>query len=103
MGDELKNNKDVFSIMAAINSEVALLREERSELLQHNSKLMRDGEKLIEERREYIIEIDELKKKLKAMELANDLTSDESKGRAKRRIEAILREIDKCIAIINKR
>lgn len=92
-----------LSTINEINEEVDSLILERDRLSSDNLRLLNERERLIAERGKYTNKIAELREELRALKLACDMTSSGSKERAKRRINAILREIDTCIGLINKR
>lgn len=92
-----------LTIISDINNKVDSLIIERDRLSFDNEKLLNERERLIEERGKHIDKIRELKSEMRALKLACDMTGSASKDRAKRRINAILKEIDTCIGLVNKR
>lgn len=91
------------SIIKNISEKVDSLVLERDRLYFDNVKLQDERERLIEERGKYVNKIAELRNEVRALKLACDMTSIGEKDRAKRRINAILKEVDTCIGLINKR
>ena len=68
----------------------------------HNVQLQRENENLKNELKQKESEIASFKEKFSNMKLAKSIASVESPHDAKIKINRIVREIDKCIALLNK-
>lgn len=90
-------------LIKEINEKIDKLLSQNKQLRQENTSLRKERERLIEERTQHTKKIEELRHELKVTKFGNDLAcSNGDKERAKRRLKTILREIDECIALINK-
>lgn len=97
--------------MAEDNIDIAQLLEERISILINRYKMLKDKySKLEEENRRLSDELEEsnnsysdLESKFNIFRLAMSVSGQtEDKTEAKRRINQIVRDIDKCIALLNK-
>ena len=92
-------NDIVVGLRSKIQSVISLYessKEEKDKLGEEVNKL----NKLIEEKND---KINELEKKINKLQLARTvLTTSEDKHEAKLKVNRIVREIDKCIALLNR-
>ncbi len=95
--------KDAFGIIKDIRRKVELTVSERDKLARNIVRLNQEREVLLAERSKHQSQIVELKRELKALKLTIGMTNPESKLEAKRGLESILREIDVCIDLVNKK
>ncbi len=95
--------KDSFSIIKELDKKIDSIISKKRILEADNQKLLNERARLIDERVKHTKEIDELKKELKALRLACDMSDSGSRERAKKQVTSILREIDACIELINKK
>lgn len=80
-----------------------------NKLINNNNKLITHNKILIEEKKEYeqIIEkqkniIKELEEKIKVLKIAKSLDDSSNTYEQKVKINEMLREVDKCIGLLNK-
>ncbi len=104
MGEEEK--REILDLLKARLSELIKLFERTKE---ENMHLFNENQKLIEKNKEKDQEIKKLKEKLETYKLTNAfiITSEgdditEKKHEAKIKINRIVKEIDRCIALLNK-
>ncbi|MFI3322802.1 MAG: hypothetical protein R3Y50_09800 [Rikenellaceae bacterium] len=89
--------------LTLLSKKVFLLIERNSRLEKDNRALTYKIERLTQERAEQQIVINSLSSELKTRKLSGAfIESEGDKENAKKTIEKILREIDDCIALINK-
>lgn len=89
----------IFSFQNKINTLIELL-EHNKEL---NNKLLKEKKELSEQLKLKFRAFEELEKKHETLKLAKVLkVSDDEKHDAKIKVNRIVREIDKCIALLNK-
>ncbi len=92
-----------LKLIQEIEQELNFVISQKNKLAKQNLALQLDREKLLEERIKHTNQINELKNEIKSLKLALGMADNSSKEQAKKRIEAILREINVCIALINKK
>jgi predicted nucleic acid-binding Zn-ribbon protein len=79
------------------------LKSEKNQLLGQNEKLQQELDGLKSGSSSQEQEIDGLKEKIKVLKMAGSLAgNDEKSSDAKLKINELLREIDKCIALLNR-
>jgi len=88
MAEELKKNIQHLMKMYAV------IKEEKDALLIDKIKLLEK----VEERDRIIVE---LERKNKNLQVANAVASGENTDVAKKKIDNLIREVDKCIALLN--
>lgn len=87
----------------SLTTKIKLLIGRNSVLRDENEALKYQVERLLNERAENRHEIESLKAKLESVRISDSfVTSAGGKKQARRAIEKILREIDDCMALINK-
>ena len=85
-----------------IDKKVNRLLSNYNGLKQHNDELIREKKQLKELVREKEQKIEELENKLKMIKIAENLpTGNEDKQQIKKKINTFVKEIDKCIAMLN--
>ncbi len=72
-----------------------ILRGERTELQTQNAELLESIEELK-------TEIDQLKEQIVKLKIAKSLTDKEGSTEVKAKVEELLREIDKCVGLLNQ-
>ena len=87
--NELKANvQRLFQEYEQLKGTSKLLEEQVAELTKKNNLLQADK--------------DELNREIKIVKMANQILSGKTDGEAKRKINSLIREIDKCIALLNR-
>lgn len=95
--------EDIGIKIAKIKQKVEQMILINNNLIKENNQLIATIETLAEKKKEQEERIASLEAKLKVMQLSKEFTqSVGSSALAKQTIKKILREIDKCIALINK-
>lgn len=85
---------DIERLSGNLIKERDALQAKVNELQQHQQQLMSD----LEQKEKAILELEEQNQTLK---IAKSLTGAEDKSEAKLKINELVREIDKCIALLN--
>ena len=71
------------------------IRSERAELQTQNAELLKSIEELK-------TEIDQLKEQIVKLKITKSLTDKEGSTEVKAKVEELLREIDKCVGLLNQ-
>ena len=71
------------------------IRSERAELQTQNAELLKSIEELK-------TEIDQLKEQIVKLKIAKSLTDKKGSTEVKAKVEELLREIDKCVGLLNQ-
>ena len=96
-------NADQIEILGTLRSRVKQIMAALDNEKQRNSKLEREFSELKAKYDQQEIKIDELEHKYNNLKLAKVLTEgDEGIHDAKIKVNSIVREIDKCIALLNR-
>lgn len=100
MGNKTNSFEDAI---LSLTSKIKLLIGKNSILRDENEALKYQIERLLNERAENRHEIESLKAKMESLNISDSfVTAAGGKKQARRAIEKILREIDDCMALINK-
>jgi regulator of replication initiation timing len=93
-------------IVKSLSERVAKVIEENNRLERQQAEMMADLQKLRVENRALKEKLDETQKKLSLLELGEGLASKKadsaSRKRARAQINRLMREIDRCIALMNQ-
>jgi vacuolar-type H+-ATPase subunit I/STV1 len=87
---------DVFSIESRVNQ----LISRHQDLLKKAEGLERSNNQLLKNKLEIEIELAEWKEKYKALQLSKALNQQGDSVEAKKLVQEVLREVDKCIALL---
>lgn len=94
--------------MLELHTQVDALKEKLQELLKAYKHVRKENERLTKELESATtkhiasqIEIDQLNQKLAAIQLSNGNYSDAEKQALQKKIDAYLKEIDKCLALLH--
>ncbi|MEA3446482.1 MAG: hypothetical protein U9R19_17340 [Bacteroidota bacterium] len=91
--DDLRSN---------INEKISKIKSVQKKVLIENMLLVKDNERLIERVKEKDNELKGLKHKYNLLKLAKNFeASEQEKGDAAKQINNIVREVNKCIALLN--
>ena len=93
--------KDLSLLARGVKQKVEKLIEKQSELKQENGNLSEQIEKIEKELVEKSQQISDLEDKVKMLKIAGSVDSESTKE-VKLKINEMVREIDKCIAQINR-
>lgn len=86
-----------------INKKVDDILAQNKKLREQNGNILAERERLIKERMAYKDKMESIENELKVLKFGHDIVNSlGDKDRAKRKLKSILREIDNCIALINK-
>lgn len=86
-----------------ISKKVDEVLAQNKKLREQNDSILAERERLIKERMAYKERISNLEQELNVLKFSHDMISSlGDKDRAKRKLKSILREIDHCIALLNK-
>ncbi|MDR2885180.1 MAG: hypothetical protein LBU95_00150 [Rikenellaceae bacterium] len=90
-------------LIESLQSKVTQVIEDNRRLKEHNARLNRSREKLKEEKAEAQQRIAELERRVSVLEISASMGGTaRQKQLAKARVNRLMREVDKCIALINK-
>jgi len=89
-------------LVSAINQKVMQLVEIRKNLIIENEKLQTKQKELKHELENQNNKIKELEEKINRIKIAKSLGDREGTGEAKLIINELLREIDKCLGLLNQ-
>lgn len=93
--------KDVSVLLSGIEYKVGKIIEQQKRLLQENNELkdrITHQSELIEKQKDNIKQLEE---KNKILKLAKTLETTEGNVEARKKINELVREIDKCIGLLN--
>ncbi len=93
---------EALAKIRVIKHELTSLVDQQGKLKDEIKTLKQKQTNLEGELREQLKLIDELKEKNKTLELAKSLKQGEGNRDVKKRIDEMVREIDKCIELLNK-
>ena len=89
-------------IVHELKEKISIILSKNNDLKEENKQLKIENKKLLNDQKENKQEINRLEEKYKKIRLAKTiLGSSEDTHAAKLRINRIVREIDKCIALLN--
>jgi len=94
--------KDISSLVSGIRKKTEKLVAKKATLVEGNEKLSNEIEKIREELTGKNQQISELNDKVKLLRIAGSVGGGESTKEVKLKINEMVREIDKCIAQINR-
>ncbi len=91
------------SIIKELEGQVALLIEDHKRLSRLNCELEEQRVKLVQQRRELQEQVSELNGELSSLRLSEALSGNGTdRDRARARVNQLMREVDRCIALLNK-
>ncbi len=93
--------KDLSLLASGVKQKVEKLIAKQSELKEENENLLQQIEKINKELEEKSQQVSELEDKVKMLKIAGSVDSESTKE-VKLKINELVREIDKCIAQINR-
>lgn len=94
--------KDISSLVSGVRLKTEKLVAKQAVLIKKNESLSNEIEKIREELAERNQQITELNDKVKLLKIAGSVGGGESTKEVKLKINEMVREIDKCIAQINR-
>ena len=94
--------KDISNLVSGVRKKTERLVVKQVALIEKNDKLSNEIEKIREELTEKKQQISELNDKVKLLKIAGSVGGGESTKEVKLKINEMVREIDKCIAQINR-
>lgn len=89
-------------VINSLDAKVKRLIKENERLLSHNQNLSAQIEALSSANRELRLNTAALQKRIGVLELAQGFAGQGDNKRAQARINRLMREIDKCIALLNR-
>lgn len=93
---------EVKKLVDQINSKIYKLISAKQSLLVENNKLQNKQEELLKRIEEQNKIIEELKNKNEYLAIAKNVKQTEGNSDVNRKIEEMVREVDKCIELLNK-
>jgi len=93
---------EVKKLVDQINSKINKLISAKQSLLVENNKLQNKQEELLKRIEEQNKIIEELKNKNEYLAIAKNVKQTEGNSDVNRKIEEMVREVDKCIELLNK-
>lgn len=94
--------KDKRVLITGIEYKVRKLIDQYNKQKQNQEELIEENNKLNKEIKEKNIFVEDLKQEIQKIKLAKSLESNEGSNDAKMKINELVREIDKCIGILNQ-
>ena len=90
-------------VIEALRAKIEWIIAENRRVRAESEKILRQDEKLREENRKQAARIAELEKRVMTLELGGGMAgkSDDKKA-ARARVNRLMREVDKCIALLNR-
>jgi chromosome segregation ATPase len=101
----VSENKHTDPVKQKLNSvvdRINLLLERQLKLMEENQELKKERVELQDKIKEYQAKIGELDHQLKTLKLAKQADFSDEKTDLKLKVNEYIREIDKCIAMLNK-
>lgn len=89
-------------IVRSVVAKVERLMDENRRLRTESGKLGAQRDKLRSDNRKLTERIAELEKRVNVLELREGLTSGGNTKQARARVDRLIREVDKCIAMLNR-
>lgn len=90
------------AVIKSLSEKIALLIEDDRRAREDREKLAAANEKLRNDNRSLKQQVAELEKRVKVLELGEGLAGGGDTKQAKARINRLMREIDRCIALMNR-
>ncbi|MDG1476306.1 MAG: hypothetical protein P8Q14_04105 [Vicingaceae bacterium] len=94
--------KDISNLVSGVRKKTEKLVAKQALLIEKNEKLSNEVTRIREELTEKNQQISELNDKVKLLKIAGSVGGGESTKEVKLKINEMVREIDKCIAQINR-
>jgi hypothetical protein len=85
-----------------LEEKIKQLAEKYQRILSEQDSLIKESVVQIKTIEEQNIEIENLRKQVEALEIAKSVESGEETGNVKNKIHDLVREIDRCIELLNK-
>lgn len=99
---ENKHTDPVKHKLNSVVDRINILLERHLQLREENRELKQENAELQDKIKEYQAKIGELDHQLKTLKLAKQADSSDDKTELKLKVNEYIREIDKCIAMLNK-
>lgn len=93
---------DITILLSGIDNKVRMLVNQLEKALKDKEQLLEENEKLKEEVKSRENDIEEFEKQNKLLKIAKSIESLEGKKEVKQKINELVREIDNCIALLNR-
>ena len=93
--------KDVATLVSGIEMKLRKLIEQHQLLLEEKKLLLNENQEFKQVNQNQILTIKQLEEKIKILRLAKTLETKEGNVEAKLKINELVREIDKCIGLLN--
>ncbi len=93
--------KDVATLVSGIDYKIRKLIEHHDSLRSDNSRFISEISELKQENNDQKRKIKQLEENIKILKLAKTLENKEGNVEAKLKINELVREIDKCIGLLN--
>lgn len=91
------------SIIEGIEKKIARLIEQHDRLKKQAAELQAQRDKLVSQNRELTNKLADAERRISTLELGQGLAGNAAdKRQAKARVNRLMREIDRCIALLNK-
>jgi vacuolar-type H+-ATPase subunit C/Vma6 len=100
---KLENNKDISLVVSSLQSKVEKLILKHRKASEETKQLKEDNEFLRKALQMQKVDFSKLEEKTKVLKLAKSISGIEGKNtEVKLKINELVREIDRCIALVNK-
>lgn len=94
--------KDLEHLVSGIDYKIHQLIEKHKDLEANIEILRREKEELSKDIRQQVETIDNLERKIKILNITKSIDTGKGASEAKLKINELVREIDKCIGLLNK-
>ncbi|RLD81008.1 MAG: hypothetical protein DRJ15_05625 [Bacteroidetes bacterium] len=89
-------------LVSRINEQVLKLLGQHRLLKSQRAELQTQNEELLKSNEEFKTEIDQLKEQIVKLKISKSLTDKEDSTEVKAKVDELLREIDKCVGLLNQ-
>lgn len=90
------------AVIQSIREKISKLMTDNRQLREGNVKLSAQRDKLKADNRQLAEKIAELEKRINVLELKEGFAGGENNKYARARVNRLMREVDKCIALLNR-
>lgn len=90
------------TVIISIRSKIERLVSENRKLREDYGKAAAQRDRLKAENRDMAVKVEELEKRIAILELKEGMSGGSNSKKARARVNRLMREVDKCIALLNR-